>query len=298
MSSKQDVWMPLFIGDYLRDTTRLTTEKHGAYLLLIMDYWINGAPPDDDDVLSSITKMQLSAWKKARPSLEQLFTVSNGQWKHKRIEEELLKASENAEKYAKRAKDAANKRWNKDATSNTKSNATSISQELHEDMLGDATSPSPSSINHTVITHTVEDLTIVEPNAVGLVCVAIKREFDLLNKQIADIQQTNPTLHELIKAGATPQEFAEAAKISAQKGKGFSYLLSIVKRQREEAAKLVLHQGAMPNAPPSKSNSIHEKRSATAKAMFGNLNHAENGRIIDVSDADIATDRPLISANG
>ena len=59
---KPDVFMLLYIGDYLACTSRLTTELHGAYRLLIMDYWMNGPLPDDDMILASIVRMPIDAW--------------------------------------------------------------------------------------------------------------------------------------------------------------------------------------------------------------------------------------------
>ncbi len=61
--------MPLYIGDYLADTSRLTTEQHGAYLLLLMDYWRSGRLPDNDQVLAQITKLSPDAWSNARAIL-------------------------------------------------------------------------------------------------------------------------------------------------------------------------------------------------------------------------------------
>lgn len=102
-SAKPDTWMPLVIGDYLKDTTRLTTEQHGAYLLLIMSYWIEGAPLDDDEELASITGLDRKSWAKHRAKIERFFRVENGRWYHKRIEEELERWAIKKKAYAERA---------------------------------------------------------------------------------------------------------------------------------------------------------------------------------------------------
>ncbi|WP_376960143.1 DUF1376 domain-containing protein [Azospirillum sp. A26] len=103
---RPDSWMPLYIGDYLADTGRLSTEGHGAYLLLIMDYWKAGGPPPDDDVaLSNITKLSVTSWRRLRPTLASYFVIVDGKWRHRRLEREISKAQAG---YAKRV-DAAKK---------------------------------------------------------------------------------------------------------------------------------------------------------------------------------------------
>lgn len=94
MTNKTDIWMPLYVADYLSSTTRLTTEQHGAYLLLIIDYWKNGRLPDDDSILASITRLTVDAWAKHRGVLEGFFEVSNGEWIHSRIEKEIKKSGD------------------------------------------------------------------------------------------------------------------------------------------------------------------------------------------------------------
>jgi uncharacterized protein YdaU (DUF1376 family) len=91
-------WFPFYVGDYVRDTARLTTEGHGAYLLLMLDYWANGAPPDDDETLSSIARLSLDAWLKLRQKLAPFFQIADGKWMHKRIEKEREIAQEKHEK--------------------------------------------------------------------------------------------------------------------------------------------------------------------------------------------------------
>jgi uncharacterized protein YdaU (DUF1376 family) len=138
---KADVWMPLFIGDYLADTGRLTTEQHGAYFLLIMDYWRNGPPPDDECTLAQITRLSPDAWSIAQAKLKQLFSIEGGAWHHKRIDAELAAAKVNKGKAQAKAKAAAAARWGK-THDDAPSNAPSIPQAMHEE----CPSPSPSPI--------------------------------------------------------------------------------------------------------------------------------------------------------
>jgi hypothetical protein len=81
-------WMPLYVGDYLRDTRDLNTLQHGAYLLLIMHYWQHDALPTDDARLAAITGLSVAQWRRVREPVQAKFAEG---WKHKRIEGELAK---------------------------------------------------------------------------------------------------------------------------------------------------------------------------------------------------------------
>lgn len=107
-------WFPFYVGDYIKDTARLTTEAHGAYLLLMLDYWTTGAPPDDDEVLATIARMPVKRWaSKIRPALVCFFEIENGVWRHKRIEEEIAHSAEVGKSSSNKAKAAAEARWGK-----------------------------------------------------------------------------------------------------------------------------------------------------------------------------------------
>ena len=83
--------MPLYIGDYLRDTRHLTTIQHGAYLLLLMEYWTKGRIPKEDRDLRRIVGMDDQQWRRNKSALRNLFGVD---WSHARVERELRKAEE------------------------------------------------------------------------------------------------------------------------------------------------------------------------------------------------------------
>ena len=82
-------WMPLYIADYLADTTHLRTVEHGAYMLLIMTYWRHGKLPADDAALARIARMSGREWQSVKGTLQALF---GDDWTHKRIDQELNKA--------------------------------------------------------------------------------------------------------------------------------------------------------------------------------------------------------------
>lgn len=131
-----DVWMPLYIGSYMADTGRLSTEQHGAYMLLIMDYWRKGPPPDDDEVLASITKLPALRWLKHRPIIANFFKLTGGEWRHKRIEEEIANALQTHSARSGAGKAGALARWGQSHSgANGKGNSNVIQN--------DAPSPSP-----------------------------------------------------------------------------------------------------------------------------------------------------------
>jgi len=95
MAQKPDLWMPLYFGAYLTDTMHLTTEQHGAYLLLLMACWKHGGVlPNDDAQLAAIVKLPPQKWRKVRPVIEPFWQVSGKGWKQKRLGLELDAARE------------------------------------------------------------------------------------------------------------------------------------------------------------------------------------------------------------
>lgn len=88
-------YMPLFVGDYRADTIGLTTEEHGAYLLLIMAYWSRGGPiPNDKKFLCQATHTHPNRWGYVAPQVLKFFKEQGGNLYHERVEKELLRSRE------------------------------------------------------------------------------------------------------------------------------------------------------------------------------------------------------------
>jgi uncharacterized protein YdaU (DUF1376 family) len=90
---KPDQFMPLDVRAYLGDTMHLSRDQHGAYMLLLMAYWMRGGPlVDNDRELAAIAKAHLPEWRKLRLAVAPFFQIKDGLWVHKRGEKELTRA--------------------------------------------------------------------------------------------------------------------------------------------------------------------------------------------------------------
>lgn len=92
--------MPLFCGDYIADTTRLTMEQSGAYLQILMVTWRQNCRPlpDDDGELARVCRMTPGRFRdRIRPKIEQFFDLSGGFWRNHRLEKEWVYVAKRAE---------------------------------------------------------------------------------------------------------------------------------------------------------------------------------------------------------
>lgn len=114
-------FIPLYIPDYRADTAHLSTEQHGAYLLLIFHYWAKGGLPGDDESLARIAGLPLARWRQHRATIAAFFSAN---WKHKRIEFELNHVAARQEAGRKGGVVSGERRRRKRGEANAKQNAT------------------------------------------------------------------------------------------------------------------------------------------------------------------------------
>jgi uncharacterized protein YdaU (DUF1376 family) len=102
-------YMKLYIGDYLADTQHFSCLEHGAYILLIMAYWQNGGPLENNPkLLRRLTRTDPKMFRKCSENVLKMFQVTDGFLVHKRIEKELSER----EQVSIAARKSINSRWN------------------------------------------------------------------------------------------------------------------------------------------------------------------------------------------
>lgn len=98
-------YMPFYPADYLGDTRHLTTEQHGAYLLLLMTMWrSDGVLPKDDAKLARIVGLTVARWKRISDDVLAFFDDCEGGITQARLAAELAISDEKSEKRSQAGK--------------------------------------------------------------------------------------------------------------------------------------------------------------------------------------------------
>ena len=81
-------YMQFYVADYLADTTHLTAEEHGAYMLLLFSYWQTGKPLRIDR-LATVARIPNDRWPSVAETLSEFFHITETHWIQFRVESDL-----------------------------------------------------------------------------------------------------------------------------------------------------------------------------------------------------------------
>ena len=113
LHSRSGAYLPLYVGDYLRDTQHLSEAEDGVYCRLLMHYWASGEPlPADNKKLAAIARVSLHKWMgRYRQIMLTFFSPNAESWHNRRMDFELARWREQSVNNQK----AARIRWDADA---------------------------------------------------------------------------------------------------------------------------------------------------------------------------------------
>lgn len=109
-------YMQLYVADYLAATAHLTAAEHGAYLLLLFNYWQRGESFKAKDQqtlnkrLACVARMSNEEFEQIKETLQEFFVCTETEWSHDRVEKDLEAIRQKSEKASKAGKASASKR--------------------------------------------------------------------------------------------------------------------------------------------------------------------------------------------
>ena len=191
-SKKTDIWMPLYIGEYLADTMSFTTEQHGAYMRLLMACWREKGEPlsGTDEDMATITGLTQAKWRALKPKMLTKFIVSeDGRVTHKRAMKEVQRAEKVSQARSEAGKAGAAKRWQKDSKPMANAMAKGMAEasqndgqsQSHTNSVTDVTGGEPPTDRDLMFSHGVSLLTaagVAEKNARSMLAGLAKAHGD------------------------------------------------------------------------------------------------------------------------
>jgi uncharacterized protein YdaU (DUF1376 family) len=201
----QHPWMPLYIPDFLSDTMHLSAAETGAYLCLIMDYWLHDGLPDDDHKLAQIARVPVRSWRTMRPTIEAFFRPT---WRHKRIDAELAKMV----RISTKRQEAASKAGTVSAIKRATGTSTPRTRNVH----ATSTQRAPDvNVTHTQRAPDVHHLTQEDITSTFVGAARASQ-----NQQNPPENEPNEAKQSAPAAVAAPQGLAEKAREAVQKSTG------------------------------------------------------------------------------
>jgi len=196
--------MPLYVGDYLGDTSHLSQGQHGAYLLLLMHYWQKGSLPADKQscyrIAQAFGKQSMS---NADAVIGEFFSLIGGRYRNARLDAELARV---AVSHNKRVR-AGQKRWEDAKHKHSSCNADAKDEE------GVSDSDSDSGFVVDLKSNDAEKIPIGQP------------PLNLAIRLIEDLVMTDTTsnrivveaaIKTLVRAGKSPESAFEFLRAAAK----------------------------------------------------------------------------------
>lgn len=268
-------YIQLYVADYLADTAHLNAAQHGAYLLLIMNYWQRGKSLDNrNERLANVARMSNEEWEQNRADIAEFFEIDGDTWTHRRIEDDLAAVSAKSVKSSNAGKaSAAAKMAKKEQTLNERS--TSVEQTFnHKEADVDVDTDNYSSLSGA---HDSENS--AQPTRKGTVCGLLRKSgmADAAPHYLTD------EVWETILAKRTDEEIVEVAKakMAAMPNQriGLKY---IAKALMDDPAPITANARGSPIT--GRRQTLTETRAETLAALTGrNRNHERT----DTNERDI-----------
>lgn len=234
--AKVGAWMPLLIDRYLGDTSLLTTEQHGAYMLLLMAMWkAGGVLPDNDAKLASAAKLTPGRWRGMRETLRPFFR-SNG--KGGLLQKRLMIELQRAEQRADAGQKGAKKRWRNDSEVDGESHGELGSERAGETVANAVAKPMAESCSPPKPIPTEKEEPDGSPSSVGAGALASEACKAMRAAGLPTANPSSPELLTMLEQGMTVPELV-AASVKAINGHAtnpFQYALTVARSERQRAA--------------------------------------------------------------
>jgi len=270
----------LYIGDYQRDTAHMTLAEHGAYILMLQHYYATQKPlPTGKAGLYRMLRAQDKVEREAIDSIvEQFWQETTKGLINQRADKEIAQANNQAEKnreiaVAREAKRRANK-----ITENLNNRDEFVLPNIHENSTNRATNHQPNhshSHSHSQSKDINKHTELITDNLITNTANVCQ---ELMKIGMVHVNPQHADLIDLVKKGATLQDFVSAGSMAIEKNKEFTYALGIVKsRLRDQQTAGVSHEKLNGN---SKKLSLVEQGQAAEKRLLERQRRESEDRIV------------------